>query len=121
MYNIEDPQNWVVEKKWKAHSGYILKCAYSPNGRYVVVLSRQIGRFLSARLLATSASDGTVKIWDVESDYKLDQLLQGHQVRTRYTFTGVIFVIHSLYLTTVALGLGPCLCIEIQLLGQRQL
>lgn len=48
--------------KLNAHSGYILKCLISPDGRYLV----------------TTSSDSTVKLWNLDG-FSLDRTLKGHR------------------------------------------
>lgn len=105
VYDLEDPVEWKEVKRWKGHSGYILNCSFSPNGKYAISFA-----FSSHcdSLLATSSSDGTVKLWNVNADFKIVQVLHGHQVP------------HSclLFPLMLALGLGSCICFQIQLSRQ---
>jgi G protein beta subunit-like protein len=62
-YEMPQRDSSVMDKKksWKAHSTYILKTAFSPNGK----------------TLATSSADETVKIWTV-GDWGEEKTLTGH-------------------------------------------
>ena len=48
--------------KLRAHSSYILKCLISPD----------------CQQLATTSSDKTVKLWNLDNNFSLDRTLSGH-------------------------------------------
>ena len=50
-------------KSWQAHSTYITRLAFTPNGEY----------------LCTCSADGTCKLFAVHDDFNLDRLITGHQ------------------------------------------
>lgn len=62
-YEMPQRDSSVIEKRktWKAHNTYILKVAFSPNGK----------------LMATASADETVKIWNV-TDWSEEKTLSGH-------------------------------------------
>ena len=53
--------------KLRAHSSYILKCLISPD----------------CQQLATTSSDKTVRLWNLDNNFQLERTLVGH---TRYVF-----------------------------------
>ena len=67
--------------KLAAHKGYILKCCLSPD----------------VRLLATTSSDSTTKLWNVDG-FTLDKTLQGH---TRWVWD-CVFSVDAAYLVTAS-------------------
>jgi target of rapamycin complex subunit LST8 len=68
--------------KLKAHSGYILKCLLSPD----------------VRQLATTSSDKTIKLWNLENQFTLDRTLTGHQ---RWVWD-CVFSVDAAYLVTAS-------------------
>ena len=48
--------------KLRAHNAYILKCLISPD----------------CQQLATTSSDKTVKLWNLDDNFRLDRTLTGH-------------------------------------------
>lgn len=67
--------------KLKAHKGYILKCLISPD----------------VRQLATTSSDKTVKLWNLDG-FTLDKTLTGHH---RWVWDAV-FSVDAAYLVTAS-------------------
>jgi len=63
VYELKSGGTWALAKRWKAHEKYVLKVIYSPDGK----------------LMATSSSDSTIRLWRVDQDYKLEKTLSGHQ------------------------------------------
>jgi len=62
-YEMPQRDSSIMDKKksWKAHNTYILKDAFSPNGK----------------VLATTSADETIKLWNV-SDWSEEKTLVGH-------------------------------------------
>lgn len=56
-----DSSSIIKVKTWKAHSTYILKTVFSPNGKY----------------LATASADSTIKLWSVP-EFTEEKTLSGH-------------------------------------------
>jgi len=67
--------------KLQAHDGYVLKCLLSPD----------------CRLLATTSSDKTIKLWNLD-DFKLERVLEGHQ---RWVWD-CVFSVDAAYLVTAS-------------------
>jgi G protein beta subunit-like protein len=67
--------------KLNSHNGYVLKCLISPD----------------CRLLATTSSDKTVKLWNLDG-FKLERVLEGHQ---RWVWD-CVFSVDAAYLVTAS-------------------
>ena len=67
--------------KLQAHNAYVLKCLLSPD----------------CRLLATTSSDKTVKLWNLDG-FKLERTLEGHQ---RWVWD-CVFSVDAAYLVTAS-------------------
>lgn len=76
--------NFEPLNKLQAHNTYILKCLLSPE-------------FCENRYLATTSSDHTVKIWNVDG-FTLEQTLTGHQ---RWVWD-CVFSVDGAYLVTAS-------------------
>eukprot|EP01125_Pyxidicula_operculata_P004758 TRINITY_DN1777_c0_g1_i1.p1 TRINITY_DN1777_c0_g1~~TRINITY_DN1777_c0_g1_i1.p1 ORF type:complete len:334 (-),score=56.14 TRINITY_DN1777_c0_g1_i1:54-1055(-) len=59
----DDLSQIQVTKQWKAHDKYALKTLFSPN----------------SKLLVTTSSDHTAKLWSVSDNFKHEKTLVGHQ------------------------------------------
>lgn len=105
VYNIKGDamSTFDLVKKWKAHDRYILKCQWSPDGKYV---GHSFSSKLS-RLLATTSADHTAKIWKTE-DWGLHTALEGNSEKI------------SLNVRSSTMGLGLCLLSKLQLLDNGE-
>jgi len=68
-------------QKFEAHEDYILKCALSPDVKYV--WKRKKIKF--ARYLATCSADKQIKLWNYTSDkrFTLNKVLYGKKERKK--------------------------------------
>jgi len=63
IWKPETSKNYIPKFSFKAHEGYLLKCAISPNSRY----------------LATTSSDRSAKVWDIQGVTKDDECNKGDE------------------------------------------